>query len=411
MKKITTTIAALFLTTSLVGPAAANDDLIRLGVGLGAALLGEAMKGGGNNRQAQPRKGDKLEGRVDGKPTRQGSQQTAKGKSKPQSEEAEKAEWAARFPIPAVGPVVETKPTPEQMTAWLAAAPEREAQDEAAEAEMAAGPVVATDATTTAAVETASASQPEEASIEITDENGKSWGMVTPTQQAKANEFGALGMGLSDSYRAIGLKGPVEQRVEAEGIDLIDENGVLWGSVPDEVADRVWKAVDLGMRPSEAIPAIAKLQHPDAVKAKAVADAAAATAEEEKTLASCIKRSVDNAMSPIQIADIKYVECRPYEAQITAAVAKALADRKDAEDFANMLAGKGDQQPVETPAVTEAEKDALFDKPASEKQTAAAPAVEEQKPAIDEGETAAIEGDPKPAEQQPVKIKPKKLDL
>jgi hypothetical protein len=396
MKKLTTTIAALFLTTSLAAPAAANDDMIRLGVGLGAALLGEVMKGGGNGK-AQPRRGDKREGRVDGKPTRERSQQTAKTKKQPQSEEADKAEWAARFPIPAIGPIIETKPTPEQMDVWIAAAPEREEQDAAAEVEIAAGPVIAMEDATTAAVE--------EASIEITDENGKSWGLVTQTQMAKINEFIPLGMGLSDSYRAIGLKGPVE-RVEATGIDMIDENGVLWGTVADEVADRVSKAVDLGMKPSMAIPAITKLEHPDDVKAKAVADAAVVAAENEKTLASCIKRSVDGALSIIPKAAIKWTECRPYENEIAAAVAKAKADQKDAADFEKMLAENGGQA---KPAVTESEETFVFDEPATE--TAAAPVVEEQTPAIDEGETAAIEADPKPVEQAPVKAKAKKLDL
>jgi hypothetical protein len=388
MRKITTTIAALFLTTSLAAPAAANDDVIRLGLGLGAALLGEAMKGGGNGK-AQPRRGDKLEGRVDGKPLRQG-QRTSKNKKQ---DSAGKAAVAGGFALPAVGPLIEAKPTSEQMDVWIASASERDAQDEAAEIEMAAGPVIATDDTTTAAVE--------EATIEITDEHGKSWGMVTPTQQAKINEFIPLGMGLSDSYRAIGLKGPVEQ-VEAAGIDLIDENGVLWGNVPDEVADRVWKAVDLGMKPSDAIPVIAKLEHPDVAKAKADADNQIAKAEDEKTLANCIDKRMNRFTT-----NMRYTECHKYEDQIVAAVAKAEADKKDTEEFKRMLAESDGET---TPAVTETEKPSVFDTPATET-LAVAPVVEEPTPAIDEGETAAIEAEPKPAEEAPVNAKPKKLDL
>ncbi|RVH69201.1 hypothetical protein CN198_14155 [Sinorhizobium meliloti] len=327
-KTITTTIAALFLSTSLVGPAAANDDLIRLGIGLGATLLGEAMKGGGNNRQAQPRKGDKLEGRVDGKPTRQASQQTAM--TKKQREEAEKAEWAARFPVPSVGPTPEAKPTPEQMTAWLAAAPEREAQEAAAEAEMAQAPVIATDDTTTAAVEvpqTRSQAQPaEEATVEILDAGGQSWGFVTTSQAAKARKLMELGVNQVEAYRAIGLKGPVEPE-EPETFDLIDENGKLWGSAPKEVADNVWKAVDLGMKPSEAIRAIAKL--PDPAIAEAEAEAA------DKTRAECIERAKNGDLLH---AGIRHLKCGPYQAEIAEIEAQMEVEEK-AEEMAN-----GDKQ-------------------------------------------------------------------
>ncbi|MGH0214399.1 hypothetical protein NKY66_10845 [Sinorhizobium meliloti] len=476
-KTITTTIAALFLSTSLVGPAAANDDLIRFGIGLGATLLGEAMKGGGNNRQAQPRKGDKLEGRVDGKPTRQGSQQTAM--SKKQREEAEKAEWAARFPVPSVGPTPEAKPTPEQMTAWLAAAPEREAQEAAAEAEMAQAPVIATADTTTAAVEVAqteSQVQPaEEATVEILDAGGQSWGFVTTGQAAKARQLMELGVNQIEAYRAIGLKGPVEPE-EPETFDLIDENGKLWGSAPKEVADNVWKAVDLGMKPSEAIRAIAKLPDP----AIAEAEAEAAKADEEKTLAECIEKSGRGAWSAIP-ASHNWTECRPFKEklEVVARRARANAMARGEDELANCIERRLDPltkdqrfaecQPLEEEiaaafaqderqkdmgltalyndesrprtakeqelldrqkariaAKEEVERqaeiskanreqmDAIFSAPSAENETAAARIVEDEKPAIDEGKTAAIEPMPeaeKPAEQAPVKIKPKKLDL
>lgn len=459
-KTITTTIAALFITTSLVGPAAANDDAIRLGLGIGGMILGEMINGGGN-RQAQPRKGDKLEGRVDGKPIRQGSQQTAKTKKQQQqSKEAEKAEWAARFPVPNVGPVPEAKPTPEQMTAWLAAAPEREAQEEAAEAEMAAGPVVATDETTAAAVEVAQASQPEEAMVELFDNTNQSWGKVTPTQAAKAEEFARLGMSRADSYRAIGLRGPMAAYPEWDGKhELRDENGRVWGRVDVEVMERVAKAVEMGMPASKAIPALTSLVDPDVVAAKAKADAETAMAEDEKTRAKCIQNALDQTR--YSFANIggrtKYVECRPYEDEIVAAIAKAEADRKAKDEVAvaqcveNYSKGKGYDCPFHQeefraavanlnadPAKRNAFDQAVADKDAAARnaeaqaqlngifedqptedvaenetnQTAAVPIAEDQKPAIDEAnKTAAIEADPKPVEQQPAKIKPKKLDL
>lgn len=469
-KTITTTLAALFLTTSLVGPAAANDDLIRLGIGLGATLLGEAMKGGGNNRQAQPRKGDKLEGRVDGKPTRQGSQQTAKN-NKQQSKEAEKAEWAARFPVPAVGPTPETKPTPEEMTAWLAAAPEREAQEDAAEAEMAAGPVVATDATTTAAVEAAQASQVEAATVELFDNQNQSWGKVSPTQAAKASEFSRLGMTAADSYRAIGLRGPMAVYPMWDGKrELRDENGRVWGRVDIEVTERVAKAVEMGMPASKAIAALTSLADPDVVAAKANAEADAADA----TKAECLERAkngdllhagirnfkcgvyqaeiaeieaqveageaadqmadgdeqlascIDKRTNP-RTKDQRFKECEPFEAEVAHAIneverwngmtltqafnaandtARAAKEKQWRE-----TAKEKREAAVRTAKEQEELNTILGTPPSAENETAAAPALEEQKPAIDEGKTAAIEADPKPAEQQPVKIKPKKLDL
>ncbi|WP_429819051.1 hypothetical protein [Ensifer sp. B1-9] len=468
-KTITTTIAALLISTSVVGPAAANDDLIRLGIGLGATLLGEAMKGGGNS-QARPRNGDKLEGRVDGKPIRQGSNQTAK--TKKQREEAEKAEWAARFPVPNVGPVPEAKPTPEQMTAWLAAAPEREAQDAAAEAEMAAGPVVATDATTTAAVETTQASQLEEATVELFDNTNQSWGKVTPTQAAKADEFARLGMSRADSYRAIGRRGPMAAYPEWDGKrELRDENGRVWGRVDVDVMERVAKAVEMGMPASKAIPAIANLVDPDVIAAKAKAEAEASDA----TKAECLERAkngdllhagirhlkcgefqaeiaeieaqvkaeetadqmadgdeqlaacIDKRINP-RTKDERFKECEPFEAEVAHAIEEeerwkgmtptqafnASKDMARADKEKQWRETAKDKREAAVLAAKEREElDAVLGTaPSTENQTTAAPIDKGDKPAIDEAnKTGAIEADPKPAEQQPAKIKPKKLDL
>lgn len=451
-KTITTTIATLFLTTSLVGPAAANDDLLRLGIGIGAAVLGEAF-GGGGNRQAQPRRGDKMEGRVDGKPMRQAPQQTqtAKGNSKKKSEEAEEAKWAALYPIPTVGPVLDGKPTPEEMEAWVAAAPEREAQDAAAEVEMAAGPVVATE--TTADV---TSGQSEEATIEITDEHGNYWGKITPSQSRRQNEFGGLGMGLSDSFRAIGLKGPVEREV-AKGKDLIDENGVVWGTVPDEVAGRVSKAIAMGMKPSDAIRVITKLQHPDVVNAKALAEVQSADAvktecltlarngellhagirnfkcgeyrEEiaqvealreiklkadylsngDKSLAACIEKRITPSTK-----DQNFKECEPFEVEVTYALKKSKEwwDMSPTQRF-NKSKGLAEGIQDDLSEAKERRQVAVQLNEEREQLDAALqttqPPAEASQNTIDEGKTASIDEAPAPAE--PVKIKPKKLDL
>ncbi|NEJ83239.1 hypothetical protein GR268_42950, partial [Rhizobium leguminosarum] len=113
-KTITATIAALVLTTSLVGPAAADNDFLRLGIGVGAALLGEAIKGGGNHRSGgrQPGKGDTLVGPVGGK---QQSNRQASGKGKPAKAD-DKAQWASY--VPTTPAIPEAKPTEEEMVAW-----------------------------------------------------------------------------------------------------------------------------------------------------------------------------------------------------------------------------------------------------------------------------------------------------
>ncbi|NEJ84232.1 hypothetical protein GR268_48260, partial [Rhizobium leguminosarum] len=130
-----------------------------------------------------------------------------------------------------------------------------EAQEQQAEAEMAQAPMVATDATTTAAVNATPAPAADVAAVpnapaeEATEEarvGDEYWGKITPSQQAKAMKFGSLGMSLADAYRAIGLKCPIDEPTEPTGRDLIDENGKLWGNVPKETADNVWKAVDMG---------------------------------------------------------------------------------------------------------------------------------------------------------------------
>lgn len=467
-KTITATIAALFLSTSLVGPAAANDDLLRLGIGLGATIIGQAMKGGGNHRSSgrEPGRGDTLLGPVGGKqqPTRQAS-----GKSKPAKAD-DKAQWASYVPTTPAIPLA--KPTDEEMVAWAAAAPEREAQEQQAEAEMAEAPVVATDATTTAAVTATPAPSADVAAVpsapaeEATEElrfGDEYWGKVTKSQRDKADKFVSLGMSYPDAYRAIGLKGPIDEQAEPTGYDLIDENGRLWGNVPKEKADNVWKAVDMGMKPSDAIRAIAKLEDPDVVKAKAAAEAEADKAQEATTLAKCIKNELDwhhFKFGQMLGGPVKYTECRPFEAQIAEAVAKDAAETNAGEQAAvsacvenyvktgdyscsfhekefraavayldadpsrrkaleqSMAAKETAKQDAEAQAklneifsaqpTQSAENKSAFSAQSAENQTAAAPS-------IDEGKTAAIdEAKPeaaKPVEQQPPVKKKMKLDL
>lgn len=306
MKKTAILTAAMFAMTALSTPARANDDAIRLGIGIAGALIGEAMKGGGNRQNgAQPRKGDQMIGRVDGKPIKGQKQEPRQTAKKRQAAPASDVAYA---PLPEIVPTPEDKPTADEMAAWIAAAPEREAMEAQAEAEIAA--------------DLAPVAEP------------------TTTTTANADDDG--------------------QR------DLLDENGKLWGSVPEEMANRVWQAVDLGMKPSQAIPAITGLADPSIAEAKAKADAEA-------------------------VAQAKAAE----DEKARQAVAAMLAD-KPAEETAKVA-----ENTEAAPSIVEAEK------------TAEA----EQKPAVDaESTTAAIDKptldvdlDP-PAEKPAEKAKPK-LDV
>ncbi|WP_173995726.1 hypothetical protein [Agrobacterium tumefaciens] len=386
-KTITATVAALFLTTSLVGPARANDDVIRLGIGIAGALFGEAMKGG---KERQPRRGDKMEGRVGDRQAVRERQTRDKGR-----EAAPVAAAAvATVALPEIIPTPEAKPTAEEMAAWVADAPNREQVE--VEMEMAA--TVELDTTTTAA--TATEAKPEAATVEAVDNDGKSWGMITPSQQAKAMQFAALGMNLAAAYRAIGLTGPVATTADADGIDLIDENGKLWGNVPDATADKVWKAVDLGMKPSQAFAALSGLPHPDD---KAKADVAAATAkadEDAKMLAYCLE--------PLRMT-VPMTECRPYKAQQEAkrAEAKAAAEeqaRMTAEAFA-----KKQKEEAEARAFNDMLTAKTAEQPAAIVAEKPVEIAKETPPVVVVEQPAKVETT---AEQPVVKPKPKlKLDL
>ncbi|NHT78927.1 hypothetical protein G8E10_24825 [Rhizobiaceae bacterium CRRU44] len=405
MKKTAISItAAMFAMTALSSPARADGDLLRLGIGIGATILGEAMKGG---KDRQPRRGDKLEGRVgDRQQTRERQTRNTKGREAAPATAAAVATLA----LPEVIPTPEAKPTAEEMAVWLADAPNREqAEIEiAADAEM-RGVQPALDQTTTAATTT------EAATVELVDNDGKSWGKVSAEQHAKAMKFASLGMTLADAYRAIGLKGPITATTtaEAEGIDLIDEQGRLWGNVPDAVADKVWKAVDLGMKPSEAFAVLSGLKNPDD-KAKETAKAETAKIEEEaKTLALCLE--------PLRMA-VAYTECRPYKGQQEAKrtqekaerQAKLDKDRADAEAAARMTAEAYAKKQRD-----EAEAKAFADLLSGNGANKPAPIVEAKKPeavaeippvvVVDQtAKTAAVEptAEAKPAE----KTKPK-LDI
>lgn len=143
----------------------------------------------------------------------------------------------------------------------------------------------------------------------------------------------------------------------------------------------------------------------------------------DRELAACIEKRIDP-----RTKDQRFEECEPFEAEVAHALAKAAEmDRMTLTQWFNagndVSRAEKDREWRDTAkdkreaAVRLAEEKKQLDailgtETATENQTAAAPAAEEEKPAIDEAnKTAAIEADPKPAEQQPVKIKPKKLDL
>lgn len=259
MRKTAVSItAAMFAMTALSTPARADADAIRLGVGIGAMIIGEIAKGagkGGNKR--------KPEGRVERRQKPQSGQRDRNRTKTTKTAAGAATAAAVALALPEVGPLPEAKPTAEQMTAWLADAPNRaQAEVEAAEGVALAEAIdPATTAATTAEAETAT--------VDMVDEQNRNWGKLTPTDAKKAWDMVALGMTPSQAFEAFpSLSAPVAETAKAErdSYDLIDDDGRLWGSVSKETSDKVWKAVDLGMTREQAFAALSGLPHPDEAK-------------------------------------------------------------------------------------------------------------------------------------------------
>jgi hypothetical protein len=166
MKK-TTAVIAVLLSTAFTAPAYANDDVIRLGIGIAGALLGEAMKGGNNKASGRRNKGDVLEGRVGEVPSRNKGSRN-RNKVAPAVAAGGAAAVAYALPEGDKAPIPEAKPTADQMAEYAALQP----------------PLLSTP----------DVSDEFDESIPLTDERGRYWGAVAPADAEKVEAAVKLGM-------------------------------------------------------------------------------------------------------------------------------------------------------------------------------------------------------------------------
>ncbi len=167
MKK-TTAIIAVLLSTAIAVPTRANDDVIRLSIGIAGALLGEAMKGGNNKASGKRNKGDVLEGRVGDTPSRNNGSRNRSKVAPAVAAGGAAAAVAYVLPEGDKAPIPEVKPTAEQMAEY-------------------------------AALQAASPSTPDisdefDESIPLTDELGRYWGAVAPADAEKVEAAIKLGI-------------------------------------------------------------------------------------------------------------------------------------------------------------------------------------------------------------------------
>jgi len=166
MKK-TTAIIAVLLSTAVAAPAQANDG-VRLGIGVGALIINEMMKGGNNKAGGKRNKDDQLIGRVGEEPAPRNTGSRNRNKVAP-TVAAGGAAAAVAYALPEgdKAPIPETKPTPEQMAEY-------------------------------AALQASSSSTPIsdefDEGIPLHDEQGRYWGVVSPDEAEKVDAAVKLGM-------------------------------------------------------------------------------------------------------------------------------------------------------------------------------------------------------------------------
>lgn len=197
-------LSAMMAFTALSVPAQAGDGA-RLGLGLGLAIIGEIAKGAGKSSGRQPGRGDKLIGRVGEKPTRNSS--SRKGNS---VAPAAGAAAVVALALPEFGPVVEWRPDP--------------------------------------------------AAVAINT-------VVAGTEQTEGNPS-PTALAFADVSEDIAFTPPPELTDEGvmvavdQSVPLTDETGFYWGEVDPTTAQRIEALIGTGMKPSEAIRALASLPGP-----------------------------------------------------------------------------------------------------------------------------------------------------
>lgn len=192
-------VSMLLAFSALSSPAAAGNDGLRLGIGIGALIINEMAKGAKNgNRGRSPGKGDTLIGRVGEEPVRNKRSGKVKGGASGVAAGA-----VAAFALPEVGPSIEWRPDPSS---------------------------VAIDPVATAAV-----------------------------SSEEANPSPALAADLNETPENVSTQQDI---AAATSVALTDETGFTWGEVSPEVAEKVKAATQLGMKPSDAIRALSGLPGP-----------------------------------------------------------------------------------------------------------------------------------------------------
>lgn len=323
-------VAALFSMTALSAPARADGDMIRLGIGLGAALLGEAMKGGGKGGQRQsgrqPRKGDTLIGRVgEEEPSRRNNGARVRNKVAP----AAAAGAVALAALPDIGPLPEARPSDEEI------------------AQLLSGPTPSVDGVdpnaTTAAIADASAQQ----SATSTEGKSVAFGSVHLMEPVTDTfDDGSDGSELLVGEEVAaddrnGDFGTVWNRQRTAGT-VFDENYVAWGDFPAATIEKIDNATAGGMTRSAAIVAHSDMAAPGKTKAQAAAELAQKGASEKAWADAQAKAQAAADAEAKRIADARAGEEKARQmAEAEAALkAQAEAERQKLEAAYPALAGK-----------------------------------------------------------------------
>ncbi len=188
MRTVSIITAAAFMATASTIPARADDTALRLGIGIGAAILGEVLKNSDRPRQRQ----------VAPQRSRQQAPARAASKKAPAARQAVAPVVAA---LPAEVPIPVSRPDPAEAFPVDSSSP------------IASAPVL--EASRTIAVEEVPHGDfPDVVSIE--DEHGRVWGTVDGEVAVKIEQAVELGMSRSDAIAALtDLSPPADETTAA----------------------------------------------------------------------------------------------------------------------------------------------------------------------------------------------------
>lgn len=369
MKKTIAAAVIASMMTTTAAPAFAGDEAMRLGIGLGIAVLGQMMKGGKNHGG---KKGGTLVGRVGDRQTQGQNRKRTGGKATAAVAGAGAAAVAlVALPAGEKAPIPVAKPTPEELAAWNANPASHDQSPDPF-----SSPIPSQD-------ETAQIDE----SVPLYDEQGRFWGEAAPAQVEKIEAAIKLGMKPSDAIPALtGLKldanaqaTPVQQAndipivsgadmAQAAGIQphaekprsregefgtrwtadftkgfIVDEDNNAWGDASAAEIEQVDAATRSGMKRSEAIVRFTAYAEPGRTKtevAEREAREAQARAENEARIArfnAQLERDKKEAFEKRRQLVAQMEAERKAEAEKAEAEAKAEQVRAEAEAKAAQL--------------------------------------------------------------------------